>query len=260
MPPTPLKLDGEVVARDSAAIMPPAIDNLWQLNITQLTPDGRPVKQGDVVVSFDGGETQKQLLEKAQRAQGKADPARQAAPGPRRTRTHRAPRHGRATGQAGESAAQGNAAGRPAAPRRLPEAGNRARTDAGADAIGRAPRGGRGAAAPARIAPAAVGDRPARCRREAIAGGVGGAQRHRPARRRDVVLRAQEKGTKEKGTRLWRRASSGALRCSPSSGRRELAHPCARTCAPFPRARLRCSAPETGGRASKARMPWLCVP
>jgi HlyD family secretion protein len=61
---TPLKLDGEVVARDSAAIMPPAIDNLWQLNITQLTPDGRPVKQGDVVVSFDGGETQKQLLEK----------------------------------------------------------------------------------------------------------------------------------------------------------------------------------------------------
>lgn len=60
----PLKLDGEVVARDSAAIMPPAIDNLWQLNITQLTPDGRPVKQGDVVVSFDGGETQKQLLEK----------------------------------------------------------------------------------------------------------------------------------------------------------------------------------------------------
>lgn len=61
---TPLKLDGEVMARDSAAIMPPAIDNLWQLNITQLTPDGRPVKQGDVVVSFDGGETQKQLLEK----------------------------------------------------------------------------------------------------------------------------------------------------------------------------------------------------
>ena len=60
----PLKLDGEVVARDSAPIMPPAIDNLWQLNITQLTPDGRTVKQGEVVVSFDGGETQKQLLEK----------------------------------------------------------------------------------------------------------------------------------------------------------------------------------------------------
>lgn len=60
----PLKLDGEVVARNSAAIMPPAIDDLWQLNITQLTPDGRAVKQGEVVVGFDGGETQKQLLEK----------------------------------------------------------------------------------------------------------------------------------------------------------------------------------------------------
>jgi HlyD family secretion protein len=60
----PLTLDGEIVARDSAAIMPPAIDDLWQLNITQLTPDGRAVKQGDVVVTFDGGEVQKTLLEK----------------------------------------------------------------------------------------------------------------------------------------------------------------------------------------------------
>ena len=33
----------------------------------------------------------------------------------------------------------------------------------------------------------------------------------------------------------------GALRFSASAGRRELAHPCARTCAPFPRQRLRCS-------------------
>lgn len=60
----PLTIDGEIVARSSAAIMPPAIDNLWQLNITQLTADGRPVKQGDVVVTFDGGEVQKNLVEK----------------------------------------------------------------------------------------------------------------------------------------------------------------------------------------------------
>src|SRR5690606_29949661 len=33
-----------------------------------------------------------------------------------------------------------------------------------------------------------------------------------------------------------------ALRYSPTSGRRELAHPCARTCAPCSRSRLRCSA------------------
>jgi hypothetical protein len=46
------------------------------------------------------------------------------------------------------------------------------------------------------------------------------------------------------------------------SGRRELAHPCARTCAPFPRARLRCSAPETGGRARAklaALRRWLLI-
>ncbi len=60
----PLTLDGEVIARDKAAIMPPAIDDLWQLNITQLTSDGQAVKQGDIVVTFDGGETQKNLLQK----------------------------------------------------------------------------------------------------------------------------------------------------------------------------------------------------
>jgi HlyD family secretion protein len=59
-----LVLDGEFHARSSAAILPPAIDNLWQLNITQLAPDGKPVKQGEVVVTFDGGEVQKNLLEK----------------------------------------------------------------------------------------------------------------------------------------------------------------------------------------------------
>jgi multidrug resistance efflux pump len=60
----PLTLDGEIRARSSAALMPPSIDNLWQLIITRLAPDGEPVSQGDVVVEFDGGETQKNLLEK----------------------------------------------------------------------------------------------------------------------------------------------------------------------------------------------------
>jgi HlyD family secretion protein len=59
-----LVLDGEFHARSSAAILPPAVDNLWQLNITQLAPDGKAVKQGEVVVTFDGGEVQKNLLEK----------------------------------------------------------------------------------------------------------------------------------------------------------------------------------------------------
>jgi HlyD family secretion protein len=60
----PLTLDGEVIARSSAALMPPAIENLWQLNITQLAGDGALVKKDEVVLVFDGGETQKALLEK----------------------------------------------------------------------------------------------------------------------------------------------------------------------------------------------------
>jgi multidrug resistance efflux pump len=60
----PMMLDGELFARRSSAILPPAIDDLWQLNITQLAPDGKAVKQGDVVVTFDGGEVQKNLLAK----------------------------------------------------------------------------------------------------------------------------------------------------------------------------------------------------
>jgi HlyD family secretion protein len=60
----PLTLDGELIARRSDAILPPAIDDLWQLNITELAPDGRPVEAGQVVVGFDGGNVQKTLLEK----------------------------------------------------------------------------------------------------------------------------------------------------------------------------------------------------
>lgn len=59
----PLKLEGELYARDSAALMPPSIDRVWQLNIAQLTPDGTPVRQGDVVVQFEGGDVQKRLME-----------------------------------------------------------------------------------------------------------------------------------------------------------------------------------------------------
>ena len=60
----PLPLDGEVYARDTSAIAPPTIEDLWQLNLTQLAPDGVAVKQGDVVATFDGGEVQKKLGEK----------------------------------------------------------------------------------------------------------------------------------------------------------------------------------------------------
>lgn len=59
-----LKIDGEVYAQSSASLMPPAINDVWQFNITQLADDGSPVKQGDVVLTFDGNELMKRLAEK----------------------------------------------------------------------------------------------------------------------------------------------------------------------------------------------------
>lgn len=59
-----LKVDGEVYARNTATLMPPNVDDMWQFNITQLAPDGAPVKKGEVVLGFDGGEVMKRLTEK----------------------------------------------------------------------------------------------------------------------------------------------------------------------------------------------------
>src|SRR5690606_13291203 len=63
----------------------------------------------------------------------------------------------------------------------------------------------------------------------------------------------QEKGDPTSAPPLLR--SVGSLRCSESVGRRELAHPCARTCAPFPAGFLRYSALHTGPRAERAPRP-----
>ena len=57
-----LRLDGEVVAQRSQHFTPPSIDNVWNLNITEMAPDGSKVSPGDVVVVFDGGETQNNLI------------------------------------------------------------------------------------------------------------------------------------------------------------------------------------------------------
>ena len=49
----------------------------------------------------------------------------------------------------------------------------------------------------------------------------------------------------------------GVFLCfSPKAGRRELAHPCARTCAPCSRFRLRCSAPRTAPLIHYPVHPW----
>src|SRR5690606_34112162 len=69
-----LKIDGEVYAQRTAALMPPPVADLWQFNITRLAPDGSPVRKGEVVLAFDGNElmqrlTQKQSLLKEKQSQ-----------------------------------------------------------------------------------------------------------------------------------------------------------------------------------------------
>src|SRR5690606_14759665 len=57
-----LRIDGEVYARKSAALLPPPVDTMWQYNITQLAPDGAPVKEGQVAVAFDGNQLTQELM------------------------------------------------------------------------------------------------------------------------------------------------------------------------------------------------------
>jgi multidrug resistance efflux pump len=66
-----LRIDGEVYARSSAQIMPPAVEGMWQFNITQLAPDGAPLKKGAVAVAFDASTVMKSLAEKNSKLQEK---------------------------------------------------------------------------------------------------------------------------------------------------------------------------------------------
>ena len=59
-----LKVDGEVYARRTAALMPPPVEGQWNFNVTQLAPDGAPVEKDQVVVAFDSSQTMKDLAEK----------------------------------------------------------------------------------------------------------------------------------------------------------------------------------------------------
>lgn len=66
-----LNIDGEVYARNSAQLLPPQVDDLFQFTITQLAPDGSLVKRGQVVVAFDASELTKSLAEKTSKLQEK---------------------------------------------------------------------------------------------------------------------------------------------------------------------------------------------
>ncbi|MEI7036775.1 HlyD family secretion protein [Fulvimonas yonginensis] len=63
-PTRPLRIAGELFARSSVAVAPPAVDGLWQLTVTQMAGDGAPVAKGDVLVVFDGAEVSKNLTAK----------------------------------------------------------------------------------------------------------------------------------------------------------------------------------------------------
>jgi multidrug resistance efflux pump len=66
-----IEASGEVYARVTAAISPPAIDDLWQLSVTQMVGDGAPVKKGERIVAFDGGDVPKTLSKKQSELQEK---------------------------------------------------------------------------------------------------------------------------------------------------------------------------------------------
>ena len=81
---------GEIYAQRTTAIMPPQIEGLWQMNITQMADDGSRIKKGQSVVTFAGGDLAQELpakqseLAEKQRTQEQlrlelADKARDAA-------------------------------------------------------------------------------------------------------------------------------------------------------------------------------------
>jgi HlyD family secretion protein len=59
-----LRLEGELFARQTAVLAPPSIDGVWNLNISQISADGAPVRAGQPVLVFEGGELMKRLQEK----------------------------------------------------------------------------------------------------------------------------------------------------------------------------------------------------
>ncbi|HET9189771.1 MAG TPA: HlyD family efflux transporter periplasmic adaptor subunit [Rudaea sp.] len=60
----PVKATGEIYPRSSVAIMPPQVEGLWQMTVTQMAPDGQTVKKGEPLVTFDGGDLAKNLTAK----------------------------------------------------------------------------------------------------------------------------------------------------------------------------------------------------
>lgn len=60
-PPALIRADGEIHALHSIAIIPPQVEGLWQMNVTQMVPDGSHVTKGQPVVTFAAGDLAQRL-------------------------------------------------------------------------------------------------------------------------------------------------------------------------------------------------------
>jgi multidrug resistance efflux pump len=66
-PPGPsrgLKLDGELIAQQVSAVMPPSIKDIWTYNLVMLVPEGTLVKPGQPVAIFDAADLGARLPQK----------------------------------------------------------------------------------------------------------------------------------------------------------------------------------------------------
>jgi multidrug resistance efflux pump len=60
-PPALIKANGEIRAQKSIMISPPAVEGLWQMNISQMAPDGSEVGKGQPIVTFAAGDLAQKL-------------------------------------------------------------------------------------------------------------------------------------------------------------------------------------------------------
>lgn len=59
----PLTASGEIVSLDSASVSPPSIRGMWQMKVQFLVPENTNVKEGDMLLKFDGQQLQTKLIE-----------------------------------------------------------------------------------------------------------------------------------------------------------------------------------------------------
>lgn len=60
----PLRTEGEVIARRKTVIIPPEIENVGQLVVSQIAPNGQAIKKGDLAVAFQDQQVAQELSTK----------------------------------------------------------------------------------------------------------------------------------------------------------------------------------------------------